>query len=95
MPRSAWDIVLERRTPKHVHNCPVCYGKFPCTLDCTIEYQRDEDDGTPMGAYCCCSLDCAALNDEYLAEAYGHAVLPTPYREPPPEQLALPCVTRK
>jgi hypothetical protein len=58
MPRSAWDIILERVTPLHVHPCPFCSGKFECLLDCTIEPDLELDDGTPVGAYVCCSKAC-------------------------------------
>ena len=77
-----------------VHGCPICFKKFPCVLDCTLVPDLTENDGTPAGAYVCCSKACAYGNDEYLYEAYGQEFEPTPYREPPPEQLALEFQTR-
>lgn len=87
MSRSAWDFLLERRTPQHVHGCPACYEKWVCTDDCTIEHDLELSDGTPSGAYCYCSKECAESNDQVLDEAYGPGVRtgPTSYRPPSPE----------
>lgn len=88
MPQSAWDIILERRTPRHVHPCPICHGMSYCLMDCSIEPDLERDDGTPSGSYLCCSKACALGNDEYLYESYGDVgQTPTDYREVPVEQL--------
>jgi hypothetical protein len=43
--------------PVHYHGCPECYEKKPCTMDCTIEPDL-EDNGRQFGAYVCCE-DCS------------------------------------
>jgi hypothetical protein len=85
MSRSAWDIIMERTTPYHVHACPVCYDDSPCTRDCTIEPDLERANGMPAGSHICCSKDCAMGNDSYLADAYEE-FMPTQW-QPPPEQL--------
>lgn len=90
MPQSAWDIILERRTPRHVHPCPICHGMSYCLMDCAIEPDLEREDGTPSGSYICCSKACALGNDEYIYEAYGHAFEPTRHLDAPPEQMFFP-----
>ena len=73
MPRSAWDVILERKTPRHIHRCPECYEHITCLLDCTIEPDLEREDGMPSGSYVCCSRLCAAGGNHYLADAYTPA----------------------
>lgn len=40
----------------HYHGCPECYEKWPCNMDCTIEYDLQDGD-REYGCYCTCS-DC-------------------------------------
>jgi len=56
MPRSIWDRLLERETPRHVHGCPNCYEHLPCLEACSIEDDLELDDGTPCGGYFVCDL---------------------------------------
>lgn len=78
--------------PRHVHTCPACHERYECGYGCTLEPDLECDDGTPSGAYCCCSKSCAAGQDELIYEALGpilgDPIADTPYYIPP-EQMEL------
>jgi len=44
---------------RHVYQCPICHGAFDCEMGCSLEPDLERDDGTPTGAYHCCSKACA------------------------------------
>jgi hypothetical protein len=52
-------IDMQSRRPKvrggHVHGCPACYEKVPCSEVCSIEPDLTLDDGTLCGAYVTCA----------------------------------------
>lgn len=43
----------EHKVIQHYHHCPECYEVYPCLMDCTIEYDLEED-GKQFGAHCEC-----------------------------------------
>jgi hypothetical protein len=50
----------------HVHPCPECYRHVACSEDCTIEPDRELDDGTGVGAHFICEecSTCTMTADE-------------------------------
>jgi hypothetical protein len=55
----------------HYHQCPECFEKWPCELDCTIDTDLDDPIGHPdkkFGSHCVCSL---CDKDEYNTVWYA------------------------
>ena len=53
--------MLERQTPQHLHQCPVCHREERCLLDCSLVLSPQGE--WPRGAYCCCSDACQRAQD--------------------------------
>lgn len=59
----------------HWHGCPVCYEKWACQQDCTLEPDLDDPDchpGKKFAAYCeCPDCDKIELSKEFFARYNG------------------------
>lgn len=53
----------------HYHHCPECYEKWKCQMECTIEYDLQDDQcdpGKQFGSHCICpECDTEALTKEF------------------------------
>ncbi len=53
---SAWDRLIERAVPRHVHPCPMCQDEYSCEEACKLVEGMTLDDGTPSGMLSPCEM---------------------------------------